>query len=96
MFFLKHANLIVVDSLLRDFLPPGDLRDYPSIIISEFFFLNAAREAFIEELKCKLENNHQEIDSIKQELATSNNKISELEEKRKMYEKNIQNLSEKG
>ena len=95
MFFLKHANLIVVDSLLRDLLPPGDLRVYPSIIISEFF-LNAAREAFIEELKCKLENNHQEIDSIKQELATSNNKISELEEKRKMYEKNIQNLSEKG
>ena len=60
------------------------------------YFLNAAREAFIEELKCKLENNHQEISSLKQELATSNNNISELEQKRRVYEKDIQNLSEKG
>ncbi len=61
-----------------------------------YFLLNVAREAFIEELKGKLENNHREVGSIKQELETSNNRISVLEEKRKMYEEKIQDLSGKG
>jgi FtsZ-binding cell division protein ZapB len=74
------------------------LRSYILVLSTDIlsYFFNVAREAFIDELKGKLDSNHQEIGSIKQELETSNNRISELEETRRMYEEKIQDLSGKG